>query len=29
MSKKVVISETAEKKLDGLFDFLIENWSQK
>lgn len=27
MSRKVVISKTAEKKLDQLFDFLILKWS--
>ncbi|MEO5789064.1 MAG: type II toxin-antitoxin system RelE/ParE family toxin [Gelidibacter sp.] len=27
MSRKVVISKTAEKKLEKLFDYLIRNWS--
>ncbi len=27
MSRKVIISKTAEKKLDKLFDYLIEKWS--
>lgn len=27
MIRKVVISKTAEKKLDHLFDYLIRNWS--
>lgn len=27
MSRIVVISKTAEKKLEKLFDYLIENWS--
>ena len=29
MSRKVEISKTAEKKLDKLFDYLLQNWSQK
>lgn len=29
MIRKVVISKTAEKKLNKLFDYLIENWSLK
>ena len=29
MKRKVVISKTAEKKLDKLFDNLKENWSEK
>lgn len=29
MSRKVVISKTAEKKLEKLFDYLIEKWSLK
>lgn len=29
MIRKVVISKTAEKKLDKLFDYLVENWSLK
>jgi plasmid stabilization system protein ParE len=27
LSRKVIISKTAEKKLNKLFDYLIENWS--
>ncbi|KAA3650981.1 MAG: type II toxin-antitoxin system RelE/ParE family toxin [Bacteroidetes bacterium] len=27
MNRIVVISKTAEKKLDNLFDYLIQNWS--
>ena len=27
MSRKVVISKTAEKKLDQLFEYLIQEWS--
>ena len=27
MNRKVVISKTAEKKLDKLFDYLIQKWS--
>lgn len=29
MSKNVVISKTAKRKLENLFDYLIENWSLK
>ncbi|QTY27976.1 type II toxin-antitoxin system RelE/ParE family toxin [Flavobacterium sp. CS20] len=29
MGKKVVISKTAEKKLDNLFKYLTEEWSNK
>ena len=29
MRRKVVISKTAEKKLEKLFDYLIEKWSLK
>lgn len=29
MTRKVVLSRTAKKKLSGLFDFLVENWSRK
>ncbi len=29
MSRVVKISKTAEKKLDKLFEFLLENWSLK
>lgn len=29
MSRKVVVSKTAEKKLDTLFDYLITEWSVK
>jgi len=29
MTRKVVLSRTANKKLSGLFDFLVENWSLK
>ncbi len=29
MSRKVKISKTAEKKLDKLFNYLLENWSLK
>ncbi|HET8808735.1 MAG TPA: type II toxin-antitoxin system RelE/ParE family toxin [Flavobacteriaceae bacterium] len=29
MNRKVVISKTAEKKLEKLFDYLIEKWSLK
>jgi plasmid stabilization system protein ParE len=29
MSRKVDISKTAQKKLDNLFNYLIENWSTK
>ncbi len=29
MSRKVIISKTAEKKLDKLFEYLIEKWSVK
>ncbi len=29
MSRKVIISKTAEKKLRSLFDYLLENWSAK
>ena len=29
MSRKVIITKTAEKKLNNLFDYLIENWSEK
>tara|TARA_R110002124_G_scaffold286766_1_gene468624 strand:- start:55 stop:360 length:306 start_codon:yes stop_codon:yes gene_type:complete len=29
MSRKVKISKTAEKKLDKLFNYLLENWSSK
>ncbi|WP_242206213.1 type II toxin-antitoxin system RelE/ParE family toxin [Aestuariivivens insulae] len=29
MSRKVVISKTAEKKLDKLLDYLIQKWSVK
>ncbi|MGV8947245.1 MAG: type II toxin-antitoxin system RelE/ParE family toxin [Lutibacter sp.] len=29
MNRKVVISKTAEKKLDELFSYLIEKWSVK
>lgn len=29
MSRKVVISKTAEKKLDKLFEYLITEWSVK
>ena len=29
MHRKVVISKTAEKKLEKLFDYLLQEWSQK
>lgn len=29
MERKVVISRTAEKKLEKLFDYLTEKWSEK
>ena len=29
MSRKVIITKTAEKKLIKLFDYLRENWSEK
>jgi len=29
LSRKVVVSKTAEKKLDTLFDYLITEWSVK
>jgi plasmid stabilization system protein ParE len=29
LKRKIFISKTAEKKLDKLFDYLIENWSEK
>ena len=29
MSRKVVISKTAQKKLDKLFEYLVEEWSVK
>tara|TARA_B100000949_G_scaffold203170_1_gene192093 strand:+ start:163 stop:465 length:303 start_codon:yes stop_codon:yes gene_type:complete len=29
MSRKVVVSKNAEKKLNSLFDYLTENWSLK
>jgi len=29
MSRKVIISKTAEKKLSSLFEYLLENWSAK
>ena len=29
MSRKVIISKTAEKRLNDLFKYLLENWSQK
>ena len=29
MSRKVKISKTAKKKLEKLFDYLLENWSLK
>lgn len=29
MSRKVIITKTAEKKLNKLFDYLSENWSEK
>jgi len=29
MSRKVIISKTAEKRLNELFNYLLENWSQK
>lgn len=29
MSRKVIISKTAEKRLNELFTYLLENWSQK
>ncbi|MGH1387936.1 type II toxin-antitoxin system RelE/ParE family toxin [Kordia sp.] len=29
MSRKVKISKTAERKLEKLFNYLIENWSKK
>jgi len=29
LSRKVVISKTAEKKLENLFEYLIEKWSVK
>lgn len=29
MKRKVTISKTAEKKLDKLFDYLLEKWSLK
>ena len=29
MNRAVKISKTAEKKLDKLFDYLLENWSKK
>ena len=29
MNKKIIITELAEKKLENLFEYLIENWSLK
>ena len=29
MKRKVVISKTAEKKLEKLFEYLLEKWSEK
>lgn len=29
MSRKVIISKTAENRLNDLFKYLLENWSQK
>jgi plasmid stabilization system protein ParE len=29
MSRKVIISKTAEKKLSSLFEYLLDNWSEK
>ena len=29
MSRKVIITKTAEKKLNKLFDYLSENWSER
>ncbi len=29
MSRKVIISKTAEKRLNELFKYFLENWSQK
>ena len=29
MNRKVKISKTTEKKLEKLFDYLLQNWSQK
>ncbi len=29
MERKVIISKTAEKRLEKLFEYLIENWSLK
>ena len=29
MNRKVIISKTAEKRLNELFIYLLENWSQK
>ena len=29
MKRKVIISKTAEKRLEELFKYLLENWSQK
>ena len=29
MNRKVIISKTAEKKLNSLFEYLLENWSAK
>jgi plasmid stabilization system protein ParE len=29
MDRKVIISKTAEKRLEELFKYLLENWSQK
>ncbi|MFC4632406.1 type II toxin-antitoxin system RelE/ParE family toxin [Dokdonia ponticola] len=29
MKRKVKISKTTEKKLEKLFDYLLQNWSQK
>jgi len=29
LKRKVVISKTAENKLDKLFEYLLENWSKK
>ena len=29
MKRVVIISKTAEKKIDKLFEYLVENWNQK
>jgi len=29
MSRRIIISKTAKRKLEKLFDYLIRNWSEK